>query len=510
MLGFFLPFFVRAAVVFSEFSQKIDHYNESDSRTFQQRIFFDTQFTNGPPFGSFVLILGDFSRYNTEILKFEPILSIAKDTKSVIFGIENRYFGDSKPFLKANAQEFEYLSIDQILSDIVAIISDHQERYCNGKCRILATGNGYAGSLATWLRVKYPHIVDVLWSSGAPLYASQDYSLLDQYAAEYLYEINSKCMYNIRSLFQSLQTDLFSKDNHTIQSVYQLFGFSSKTSLKSAMFMPTDLLTRLIVSSSNNYLQELCKYQTPTPDRIAYARFFNSTLSKLGLTVTQIDPQECKNDDIRALYYLKCKTLGWMDVSAGLGPPLRLKPFSIDMQYFWDTCNKLFGEAGRSYSTFNYNYGGRNPQVTTSIFTTSSKDPWKYLGFQKSNINSQNEVLSIDIGNNQIGLEMKNYSTNDNQDLNTARSQIIATLSSWLSNNCSKLCMNGKCILNSCVCNAGYSGTFCSHPVASSKEFKTLSGALILVPTAFMLVIGLISWRFVFIKGLGFSTRPMI
>lgn len=53
--------------------------------------------------------------------------------------------------------------------DYVEFLIYIKDTYCSD-CPVIAYGGSYAGMLATWMRMKYPHVVDMAHSASGPIY----------------------------------------------------------------------------------------------------------------------------------------------------------------------------------------------------------------------------------------------------------------------------------------------------------------------------------------------------
>lgn len=69
------------------------------------------------------------------------------------------------------------MKIDQALADAASFIKAmNSEHDLPAHTKWIVFGGSYAGSLATWLRLKYPDLVYAAVASSAPLLAKLDYS----------------------------------------------------------------------------------------------------------------------------------------------------------------------------------------------------------------------------------------------------------------------------------------------------------------------------------------------
>jgi lysosomal Pro-X carboxypeptidase len=75
-------------------------------------------------------------------------------------------FGDAS-FSKDNVK---YLTVDQTLMDYVKLIQSikaNNTAYTNSP--VFAFGGSYGGMLASWMRMKYPHIIQGAHAASAPI-----------------------------------------------------------------------------------------------------------------------------------------------------------------------------------------------------------------------------------------------------------------------------------------------------------------------------------------------------
>ncbi|KAJ6691470.1 PROLYLCARBOXYPEPTIDASE-LIKE PROTEIN-RELATED [Salix purpurea] len=73
----------------------------------------------------------------------------------------HRYYGESIPFgeeaLK-NASTLGYFNSAQAIADYAEIIIDIKKTFQAENAPVIVIGGSYGGMLASWLRLKYPHI----------------------------------------------------------------------------------------------------------------------------------------------------------------------------------------------------------------------------------------------------------------------------------------------------------------------------------------------------------------
>lgn len=55
----------------------------------------------------------------------------------------------------------QYLSVDQALADIAYFVDYQKNKRNISNSTVIVFGGSYAGNMATWVRIKYPHLIQV-------------------------------------------------------------------------------------------------------------------------------------------------------------------------------------------------------------------------------------------------------------------------------------------------------------------------------------------------------------
>lgn len=75
-----------------------------------------------------------------------------------------------------SSKNLVHLSSEQALADLAEFIVDIKPKYkIPPTAKWVAFGGSYPGSLAAWLRMKYPHLIHAAVSSSGPLLAKIDF-----------------------------------------------------------------------------------------------------------------------------------------------------------------------------------------------------------------------------------------------------------------------------------------------------------------------------------------------
>ncbi|KAA8544159.1 hypothetical protein F0562_022205 [Nyssa sinensis] len=159
------------------YTQPLDHFNykpESYS-TFQQRYIMNTKFWGGANTSSPIFVYtGDESNLIPLIRFAGFIVDLATRFNGLLLYIEHRYYGDSMPFGSEaeafrNSSTLGFFSSTQALADYAQLITDLKRNLSAENCPVIAIGGSYGGMLASWFRLKYPHVAFGAFASSAPI-----------------------------------------------------------------------------------------------------------------------------------------------------------------------------------------------------------------------------------------------------------------------------------------------------------------------------------------------------
>ncbi|KAM6550118.1 hypothetical protein CsatB_021794 [Cannabis sativa] len=159
------------------YKQTLDHFNyrpESYS-TFEQRYLVNSKYwNNNNKLGPIFAYLGAEEPIDQDIPTIGFLTDNAPSFKALIVFIEHRYYGKSIPFgsreeALSNASTLGYFNSAQALTDYANILLHIKSTYQAPNSPIIVIGGSYGGMLASWFRLKYPHIALGALASSAPI-----------------------------------------------------------------------------------------------------------------------------------------------------------------------------------------------------------------------------------------------------------------------------------------------------------------------------------------------------
>lgn len=62
-----------------------------------------------------------------------------------------------------SSENLQYLSVDQALADVAYFIETKKKERNLENSTVVVFGGSYAGNMAAWARLKYPHLIKVIY-----------------------------------------------------------------------------------------------------------------------------------------------------------------------------------------------------------------------------------------------------------------------------------------------------------------------------------------------------------
>jgi len=157
------PHVTPAWVYNGTFRTQVDHFRAQDGRTVDFTYHANLNFTGNN--GVVFILLKDAGDYTTQGIESGLIVDIARERNGTLFTFDYRYFGTNRPTNTTSFEDLQYLSPDQILADLAQFVSYIQLTHDVYGENVIVVGPGYGGTIATWARKKFPHLIHAAWSS---------------------------------------------------------------------------------------------------------------------------------------------------------------------------------------------------------------------------------------------------------------------------------------------------------------------------------------------------------
>ncbi|CAG4954225.1 unnamed protein product [Colias eurytheme] len=361
--------------------QPIDHFGEN-SQTWQMRYFESLDYfqNNGPIY----IFIGGEGEANPLFLSGGEINQLAQETNGAMYMTEHRYYGKSKPFDDINTENLKWLSSKQALADVANLIKNIKSDSKFQSSKVVVIGGSYAGSLAAWMKLKYPELVDAAIASSGPVLAKKDFS-------DYLQKVNDDyerygtpdCLSNIKAKFQKFQEML--KTSEGIQQLKQEQNICDEVDM-------SDRKNQFVFFMINiSPFMQQSQYGGPDKIRDHCSNLHMEKLSqKLPWNIKNCNDISFqgfinfmkRSDNYHSWFYQQCTEFGYFQTTSS-----RSQPFgdAVSKDMYIEICKNLFGpefdedKVDNAVQTTNSAYGGQRPDVKQVVFVNGDVDPWSTL-----------------------------------------------------------------------------------------------------------------------------------
>jgi len=387
----------------------------------------------------------------------------AKQFQGAMFILEHRYYGQSKPVEDLNVKNLAWLSSHHALADIARfIVSMKKDHGLTGHW--IAIGGSYPGSLAGWLRLKYPHLIQGSVASSGPVNAKPNFPEYLKVVDSALKTESDECSVNVKSAVNKVQYltqhrvgwQMLGQKFHLCQP----FDGTNKANVATLVETLLGNFETIIQYNkdkktgkwSNITTKSLCDIMTNNTLGSELQRFVR--VNELSLLIGEkqcldadygnkvkmlqrtnyTDPDSRVPGDVgnRQWLYQTCTEFGWYQSSDQEGHPFG-ETFPVD--FFINMCSDVFG------SKFNQDllnqgialtlseYGGLNISVTNVVFVHGSLDPWHALGVLEDLSPSSPAIV---ISGTAHCANLYPPAEDDPQSLKDARSRVGQLISQWI------------------------------------------------------------------------------
>lgn len=135
------------------------------------------------------------------------MFEMAKELNGTMYYTEHRYYGKSHPTNDTSTENLKYLTIEQALADLACFITRTKASSDGLKdSGVIVVGASYSATMATWVRLRYPHLVTGAWASSAPLLAIIDFFEYNEIMTESVKSVGGeKCLRSFENAFKILE-----------------------------------------------------------------------------------------------------------------------------------------------------------------------------------------------------------------------------------------------------------------------------------------------------------------
>uniref|UniRef100_A0A224XNZ5 Putative serine protease n=1 Tax=Panstrongylus lignarius TaxID=156445 RepID=A0A224XNZ5_9HEMI len=395
------------------FEQKLDHFDPTNTRTWKQRYGVNDTFAQIAHDGPVFLMIGGEGEASPKWLVTGSWIDYAQKYGALCFQLEHRYYGKSRPTPDMSVDNLRYLSSEQALADLAYFIKGMNKKYnLNENNKWIAFGGSYPGSLAAWLRYKYPHLIHAAISTSGPLLAIADFKKYNEVVKKSLGTFSDDCVASVKQAakhFDELvQHPLGGKLVSKKFKLCHPLNVSNNEDVSSLATALADNFAGIVQYNKDNRftsdpianvtIDDLCK--------IMIDRSFGEPLDRYAAVnsmIVKLQNRKCLNyrylesvQDLsnstwpdshtaggRQWFYQTCTEFGFYQTSSS---DAELFGSNFPLSFFVKQCKDVFGKRFNSklldlgIQRTNTIYGDLHLSASRILFVHGSIDPWHALG----------------------------------------------------------------------------------------------------------------------------------
>jgi len=443
------------------FTQQLDHFNQQNQQTWQQRYLEWDAVWDGK--GPIFFYTGNEVDITSIYDNSGFVMEAAAEFKALVVFGEHRYYGKSWPFgtpekslTRANVG---YLSVEQVLADYAVMLTAIKIKYSMPESTpVVAFGGSYGGMLSAWFRIKYPNICAASLAASAPIpmatggvsfqgkpayftKVTEDFALYDERCPGIVRNIIS----NVRRLASSGQSglDSLTKDFRLCQPLKQdrvehliLWIENSFGNLAMMNYpYPTNFLAPLPGYPVKLSCHTILASPTPAGLGAAAGLFYNGTNGTLTCFDMETEFVECADQTGcgtgpagQAWDYQACTEIIYFPNTNNVTD--MFPPRVWTMQDLVAHCQTTWGITPNPLWLETYTGGSNLAGASKIIFSNGMLDPWSGGGFLQS---ESDTLVAIHIADGAHHLDLRASNPKDPQSVINARKMEIELIRKWLS-----------------------------------------------------------------------------
>ncbi|EWS74816.1 serine carboxypeptidase S28 family protein (macronuclear) [Tetrahymena thermophila SB210] len=198
-----------------------------------------------------------------------------------IFLLEMRYYGESQPYSSRylGIDYLSYQSIQQNIADIALFVSFlKKDNMVSSDSKNILVGQNWSGSIGTWTRIKYPHLIDGVIAFNSQL-VNINYEQYNQILDQQLSQTNPQCKQQISELLINLTQQI--QEQSSKKQLLELFDFKHNIDQNIFIFYFQGLLQQELENKIK--ILEFC------------SQIQNKTISQIVNEIVSKSSQEYKN-----------------------------------------------------------------------------------------------------------------------------------------------------------------------------------------------------------------------
>ncbi|CAM8926954.1 unnamed protein product [Rhodiola kirilowii] len=416
------------------YNQTLDHFNylPESYATFKQKYVMNIKYWGGRNESAPIFV------YLGAEAPIGFMSENAEQFKALLVYIEHRYYGESIPFKSrkeafSNASTLGYFSSAQAIADFAEILIDIKKTLGAHNSPIIALGGSYGGMLASWFRLKYPHVVLGALASSAPILYFDDITPDDGYFAVATRDFQDESMTCYETIKQSWdEMDRIASLPGGLAYLSQTFNTCSPLNDITTLKARFDKMYRSAAQYSSESVKLLCHGIDGAPKD-------SDIITRISAGIGGVIYPSC----LEISFDSESETAdGWMwqtctemVMPLGRGNDTMFFPSPFNLKEFIKDCKESYGVSPRPHWATTY-YGGHDIKLilerfgSNIIFSNGLKDPYSSGGVLEDLSNSSLVAITTDKGTH--CMDILNSSPYDPKWLVKQRQEEIKVIRGWL------------------------------------------------------------------------------
>lgn len=365
----------------------LNHFDLFDNRTWKMRYLVNERFYKpGGPL--FIEVGGEWKIDGTNLI-VGTFAQLAKQHNGMLVETEHRYYGESLPFGTDFAvPNLKYLQMEQALEDLAYFI-EHFKSTNPGmnSSKVIVHGCSYPGMLVTWMRLRFPHIVDISYASSAPLGVGLDYPEFYEVVNDVYANVSSGCIDTIKIGFNQTTNLLKTEDGRAkVREAFKDWTCGDIDDMNSMKILGKIITVLNVMHDPSQYEEVACLTLSLDDDDLeAFQRLANFIILKSKHIASCKDEEDPDGDRNGVSWsYQTCTEMGTFQT---LNRKNSHHPFEMDLSVEESVadCVNSFGGIVTEHvlrtgiERVIRRYGGLKPKVTKVVTVQGTHDPWKHL-----------------------------------------------------------------------------------------------------------------------------------
>ncbi|XP_038706498.1 lysosomal Pro-X carboxypeptidase-like [Tripterygium wilfordii] len=404
------------------YGQTLDHFNYKPGsyRKFRQRYVVNKEYWKDAD-APVLAYLGEEDSLDSSI---GLLTNHAMNFEAFQVYIEYRYYGESIPFGSKqiafrDATTLGYLNSAQALADYAEILIHIKKTYHAKKSPIIVFGASYGGMLASWFRLKYPHIALGALASSAPILYFDDITPQNAFAlvvSNDFKEVSRDCYETIKQSWSKINEIAATPNGLSLLSK----RFKTCRDLRHSSELKSYLSIVYTNAAKDSWprVKMICQKidETPTKDDIL-DKIYATVVAVSGEAKCYVNPPQSDSYSSKAWNWqvnqlpqsdsYSSKAWNWQRCSEvvmprGYGDETMFEAAPYNENNFINMCKRRYGVGARPRWVTTY-YGGHDIKLilkrfgSNIIFSNGLKDPFSAGGVLKD-ISDTIRVVKADYG----------------------------------------------------------------------------------------------------------------